>query len=208
MIVAVLGFFAMGIDVSLAASPVPRILALGDSLTAGLGVSTPEAFPAQLQRKLKERGIEVQITNAGVSGDTTAGGLARLDWALAEKPDFALVELGANDALRGLDPKIAYDNLDKLLGKLKDKGIPTLILGMLAPANWGKDYQRDFAAIFPKLADKYGMPLYPFFLEGVAMLPEFNQPDMLHPNAKGAEIIADKVAPFVERLIAAKKEKG
>ncbi len=208
MIVLIAGFFATGIADLAAATPVPRILALGDSLTAGLGVAANEAFPAQLQRKLKERGLDVTITNAGVSGDTTAGGLARLDWALADKPDFALVELGANDSLRGLDPKSAYDNLDKILARLKDKGIPTLILGMLAPANWGKDYQRDFAAIFPKLADKYGMPLYPFFLEGVAMAPELNQPDMLHPNPKGVAVIVDRIAPYVERLVAGQKEQG
>jgi acyl-CoA thioesterase-1 len=188
-----------------AAAAPPRILALGDSLTAGFGLSPEQAFPARLQARLAADGIDVRVLNGGVSGDTTADGLARLDWALADHPDIVLVELGANDALRGIDPKLAYANLDKILARLQASGAQVMLLGMAAPANWGRDYQRDFAAIFPALAAKYKVPLYPFFLDGVALDASLNQPDGLHPNANGADIIAAKVAPYVARLL---KETG
>jgi acyl-CoA thioesterase I len=189
-------------DVAAAAT---RILAFGDSLTAGLGLSPEQAFPARLQARLAAEGIDVQVLNGGVSGDTTADGVARLDWALADRPDIVLVELGANDALRGIDPKLAYANLDKILARLKASGAQVMLLGMAAPANWGRDYQRDFAAIFPSLAAKYKVPLYPFFLDGVALDARLNQHDGMHPNARGADLIAEKVAPYVARLL---KESG
>jgi acyl-CoA thioesterase I len=187
------------------AAPAARILAFGDSLTAGFGLSPEQAFPARLQASLAALGIAVQVLNGGISGDTTADGVARLDWALADHPDIVLVELGANDALRGIDPKLSYANLDKILARLKASGVRAMLLGMASPANWGREYQQDFAAIYPALAAKYQVPLYPFFLDGVALDPSLNQPDGLHPNARGADIIAEKVAPYVARLL---KETG
>ncbi|MBV8653290.1 MAG: arylesterase [Alphaproteobacteria bacterium] len=183
------------------AAPPARIVALGDSLTAGYGLPASEAFPVILQARLAADGVPAMIANAGVSGDTSAGGLARLDWALADKPDYVLLELGANDALRGIDPKVTRDNLDKILARLTARGTKVLLLGMKAPRNYGPDYQRDFDAIYPDLAAKYGVPLYPFFLDGVALDPELNQADGLHPNVKGVHIVVDRIAPYVERLV-------
>ncbi len=160
-----------------------------------------QAFPARLQARLAAAGVAAEVLNGGVSGDTTADGVARLDWALADRPDIVLVELGANDALRGIDPKLASANLDKILTRFQASGAKVMLLGMLAPANWGREYQQEFAAIYPDLAKKHNVPLYPFFLDGVATDPTLNQPDGLHPNAKGAEIIADKIAPLVARLV-------
>jgi acyl-CoA thioesterase I len=177
------------------------IVAFGDSLTAGYGVKTSESFPAQLQMALQAKGHKVTITNAGVSGDTTSGGLERLDWALDPKPDAVILELGANDALRGVDPKVPRENLDKMLADLKAKGIPVLLTGMKAPNNWGDDYTKKFDAIFPDLASKYGVPLYPFFLEGVALDPSLTQPDGLHPTGKGVAEIVKRILPDVEALI-------
>jgi len=185
-----------------AAAAAPRIVALGDSLTAGLGLLPDQAFPARLQARLAAQGIAAEVVNAGVSGDTTADGLARLDWALDGRADAVLVELGANDALRGLDPKLTYANLDAILTRLAASGAKVMLLGMVAPPNWGRDYQRAFDAIYPRLAEKYQVPLYAFFLDGVAMEPSLNQPDGLHPNARGVEFIAEKLAPLVARLIA------
>ena len=179
----------------------PRLLAFGDSLTAGYGLAPGEAFPAQLAARLKADGVVAEVINAGVSGDTTAGGLARLDWALGDHPDYALVEFGANDALRGIDPGATYDNLDRILARLKAAKVSVLLLGMRAPANWGRAYQEEFDAIYPKLAKKYGVPLYPFFLDGVALDPKYTQPDGLHPNAAGVATIVARVAPYVERLL-------
>jgi acyl-CoA thioesterase I len=183
------------------AGPAPRILAFGDSLTAGLGLTPDAAFPARLEALLRADGVDARVINGGVSGETTAGGVARLDWALGDHPDLVILELGANDALRGIDPQLAYANLDKILARLKASGAKVLLTGMLAPPNWGREYQQEFAAIFPKLAEKYQVPLYPFFLDGVATDPSLNQPDGLHPNAPGAQLIAAKVAPYVERLL-------
>jgi len=179
----------------------PRILALGDSLTAGFGLPADRALPVRLQAKLAADGVAAELINAGVSGDTTAGGLARLDWALAAKPDIVMVELGANDCLRGLDPKAAYDNLDKILTKIRAAGAKALLVGMLSPTNWGDDYRRSFDTIYPALAEKHSVPLDPFMLAGVAMNPDLNQPDMLHPNARGVDNIAARIAPYLEQLI-------
>jgi acyl-CoA thioesterase I len=178
-----------------------RVLALGDSLTAGFGLPPGEAFPARLQARLRQDGYTVEIANGGVSGDTSAGGLARLDWALADNPDAVLVEFGANDMLRGIDPKVTYDNLDKMLERIARSGAKILLLGMKAASNWGRDYQTSFDAIFPDLAAKYHVPLYPFFLDGVAADAALNQPDGLHPNPRGVAIIVDRVSPYVERLL-------
>jgi acyl-CoA thioesterase-1 len=178
-----------------------RIVALGDSLTAGYGLAAEEAFPARLEARLAALGIEAEVVNAGVSGDTTAGGLARLDWALAEKPDFVLVELGANDALRGLDPAAAKANLDKILAGILARGAKPILLGMLALGNWGREYGTAFNAIYPELAQKYAIPLYPFFLDGVAQDPGLNLPDGLHPNAQGVERIVERLAPFLRETL-------
>ncbi len=186
----------------------PEVLAFGDSLTAGLGLPANEAFPARLAARLKEDGIDVKMVNAGVSGDTTTDGLARLDWALADKPDYVILALGANDALRGIDPKIARANLDKMIVKIQASGAKLLLLGMLAPANWGADYEHAFDSIYPELAKAHDVPLYPFFLEGVAMNPELNQPDGLHPNERGVAILVDHIAPLVAKLIGDKAMGG
>src|SRR5262249_25426899 len=149
--------------------------------------------------RLAADGLAAEVVNAGVSGDTTAGGLARLDWVLAAKPDIVMVELGANDCLRGLDPNAAYDNLDRILVRIKATGAKVLLVGMLSPTNWGDDYKRQFDAIYPALAQKHQVPLDPFILAGVAMDPALNQPDMLHPNAQGVEVLAARIAPLLER---------
>ena len=185
-----------------------RVVALGDSLTAGFGLAPEQGFPARLQQRLAAAGIAVEMTNAGVSGDTSAGGLARVDWALTDHPDVVLLELGANDALRGIDPKLTYDNLDKILARIKASGAKVLLMGMRAPPNWGRDYQKAFDAIYPALARKYDVPLYPFFLDGVAMDPNLNQEDGIHPNREGVEIIVGRVAPYVQRLIDGKGAQG
>ncbi len=184
-----------------AAGRVPVILDFGDSLTAGYGLPTGQAFPARLEAWLHQQGIEARVVNAGVSGDTTAGGLARLDWALADKPDLVILALGANDALRGIEPSTVRENLDKMIGKIEASGAKLLLLGMLAPPNWGEEYSHAFDQIFPELARIHHLPLYPFFLEGVAMKPELNQPDGLHPNERGVAVLVDRIAPVVARLL-------
>jgi acyl-CoA thioesterase-1 len=184
-----------------AAAGVPVILDFGDSLTAGYGLAPNQAFPARLQAALHRQGIEARVVNAGVSGDTTAGGLARLDWALADKPNLVILALGSNDALRGIDPTAVRSNLGKMIQKIQAAGAKVLLLGMLAPPNWGEEYKSEFDGIFPDLARLYGVPLYPFFLEGVAMKPELNQPDGLHPNERGVAVLVDRIAPVVARLV-------
>ena len=178
-----------------------RILMLGDSITAGLGLPEAESLPRVLEADLRAAGHEVVVLNGGVSGDTTADGLTRLNWMLEEKPQIVVVALGANDALRGLDPKLSYANLDKLLGMLKGAKLAVLLAGMLAPPNLGREYDDEFAAIYPALAEKYHCLLYPFLLEGVASVPELNQADGIHPNAKGVAVIASGLTPYVERLL-------
>ncbi|HXP75249.1 MAG TPA: arylesterase [Stellaceae bacterium] len=186
------------------AAAATHILAFGDSLMAGFGLpSLDESFPARLQIWLKSHGVDAEMTNAGVSGDTSAGGLARLDWSLADPVDAVLVELGANDALRGVDPKETHKNLDEILTRLEQRHVKVLLLGMEAPANWGADYQAAFRAIFPELAEQHHVLLYPFFLDGVALDPALNQEDGLHPNARGVEVIVDRVGPYVLKLLGA-----
>jgi acyl-CoA thioesterase I len=177
------------------------ILAFGDSLTAGYGVKFNESFPAQLQMALQAKGHKVQVINAGVSGETTAGGLERLDWTLQPKPDGVILELGANDALRGVDPNEPRTNLDKMLALLKSKGVDVLLAGMKAPNNWGADYVKEFDAIYPDLAARYGVALYPFFLEGVALDQRLVQADGLHPTAAGVAEIVKRMLPDVEALL-------
>jgi acyl-CoA thioesterase-1 len=182
----------------------PEVVAFGDSLTAGLGLAASEAFPARLAARLNDEGIDIRMVNAGVSGDTTTDGLARLDWALADKPDFVILALGANDAMRGIDPKIVRANLDKMIDKIQASGAKLMLLGMLAPANWGAQYEHEFDRIYPELAKAHDVPLYPFFLDGVAMNPALNQPDGIHPNQRGVAIMVDHIAPLVAKMIGGK----
>lgn len=177
------------------------LVALGDSLTAGLGLPAGDAFPARLEAALKARGHDVRILNAGVSGDTATAGLARLDWALDPAADGVIVELGANDALRGVDPRETRKALDAILKRCAEKGLPVLLAGMLAPPNLGEAYGATFNAIYPDLARTYDAVLYPFFLEGVAAVPALNQPDGIHPTAEGVETIVAGILPSVETLI-------
>ncbi len=172
-------------------------MALGDSLTAGFMLPAEAAFPSVLQRRLTSMGFAVEVSNAGVSGDTTSGGLARLDWSTPEGTDLVIVELGANDMLRAVPPVVARQNLEKILQKLKARRIPVVLAGMKALGNWGEDYARQFEAIYPELALAYGAPLYPFFLAGVQGEDKMTLPDELHPNAAGVERIVDWFAPFM-----------
>ena len=178
-----------------------RILAFGDSLTAGYGLRESESFPARLQAALAAKGIAAQVINGGVSGDTSAGGLARLDWALADDPDIVIVELGANDGLRGLDPARTQENLDAVLKRLTVEKRAVLLTGMLAPPNMGADYGDSFKRMYPALAVKFAVPLYPFFLDGVAADLALNQPDGIHPTAAGVDIIVARILPDVLAVI-------
>ncbi len=178
-----------------------RILAFGDSLTSGYGVRPKDAFPNQLQKALKARGHDITVTNGGVAGDTTAAGLARFDWTVGNDVDAVILELGANDALRGIEPKVTRDNLQKILAKLHARKLPVLLVGMRSPANWGDTYADDFDAIFPALAKEHGLIFYPFFLEGVVLDSKLNQQDGMHPNAKGVAEIVRQIMPSVEELI-------
>ena len=177
------------------------ILALGDSLTAGYGLDAGKSFPDKLQDALKTKGHDVNIINAGVSGDTAAQGAARLDWALTSDVKAVIIELGANDALRGLEPAQTEASLRLILDTLKKKNLPSLILGMKAPPNLGADYQAKFDGIYPKLAKEYGAALYPFYLDGVAANTDLNQADGIHPNEKGLAIIVPKILPYAEALL-------
>lgn len=177
------------------------ILAFGDSLTAGYGLERDDSFPRQLENSLATSGYPVTVINSGVSGDTSAGGLARLEWALAGNPQIVLVELGANDALRGLDPAQTYDNLDQILVRLKKAGCRIVFAGMRAPRNLGLDYTFEFDQIYPDLADRHDLYFYPFFLEGVAADPGLNQADGIHPNAEGVRVVVKGIQPLVVKAV-------
>ena len=183
------------------AAPV-RLAALGDSLTAGYGLPASEAFPARLQAALRDRGHAVTIENFGLSGDTTSGGLARLEAVLAAKPDGVILELGANDVLRGLPPELVRANLEAMLARLRQAGIPVLLCGMRALANYGRDYAAAFEALYPDLAAAYDLVFDPFFLEGVVGRADRNQPDGLHPNPAGVAVIVARILPTVETFLA------
>lgn len=179
----------------------PVLMVLGDSLVAGHGLPQGEAFPAILGQMLQNDGFDVRIINAGVSGDTTAGGLARLDWSLADNPDAAIIVLGGNDLLRGLDPSASFANLDKIIKRLKARNIAVLLAGMQAPRNFGADYADEFDAIYQRLANRHNVLFYPFFLDGVALQPMMNLADGMHPNQAGISHIAIKILPQVKRLL-------
>jgi acyl-CoA thioesterase-1 len=182
-----------------------NIVSFGDSLTAGYGLPANEAFPAQLQRALDAKGLAANVVNAGVSGDTAAGGLSRLDWSVPDGTDAVILELGANDALRGFDPGVTRKALDTMLRRLQERKISVLLCGMVAPPNLGAEYGRAFNSIYPDLAAQSGAILYPFFLTGVAADPKLNQRDGLHPTAAGVAVIVDRILPQVEQLIARAK---
>jgi acyl-CoA thioesterase-1 len=178
-----------------------KMVVLGDSLSAGLGLSASAAFPARLQKSLKSRGIAVDMINAGVSGDTSSGGRDRLDWSVPEGTEAVILELGANDALRGTDPAVTRAALTDILTRLKARGVAVLLCGMLAPPNYGSDYSARFNAIYPDLAKSFGVPLYPFFLAGVATDASLNQADGLHPTAEGVDVIVKNILPTVEAFL-------
>lgn len=179
----------------------PKIVAFGDSLTAGLGVSPDEAYPAQLQRRLDAAGYRYRVINAGVSGDTTAGGVRRVEWVLNSKPAIVIVELGANDGLRGIDPAQTQANLDTIVQRLQAAGVAVVLAGMKLPPNYGKDYTGRFESVFPAVAKKYRVPLMPFFLDGVATQQGLNQADGIHPTEAGYRVISEHLFDVLKPLL-------
>ena len=206
----VLGFALVAVAPALAEAPAKpvKMVVLGDSLSAGLGLPASAAFPARLQKALKDKGIDVDIVNAGVSGDTASGGRDRLDWSVAEGTEAVVLELGANDALRGTDPSVTRAALTDIVSHLKARGIAVLLCGMLAPPNYGHDYADRFNAIYPDLAKSFGVTLYPFFLDGVAADKTLNQADGIHPTPAGVDIIVKNMLPTVEAFLDTIKGKG
>jgi acyl-CoA thioesterase-1 len=178
-----------------------KLVVLGDSLSAGLGLPAQEAFPAKLQKALQAKGMAIDMTNAGVSGDTSSGGRDRLDWSVPDGTEGVIIELGANDALRGIDPDLTRAALTEIVARLKARRIPVMLCGMLAPPNYGADYAARFNSIYPDLAKKFDVPLYPFFLDGVAAEAKLNQADGIHPTAAGVDIIVGNMMPTVEAFL-------
>jgi acyl-CoA thioesterase-1 len=178
-----------------------KLVVLGDSLSAGLGLPDQDAFPAKLQKALQTKGIAVDMTNAGVSGDTSSGGRDRLDWSVPEGTEGVIVELGANDAMRGIDPDLTRAALTDIVGRLKARKIAVMLCGMLAPPNFGADYGARFNSIYPDLAKQFDLPLYPFFLDGVAADAKLNQADGIHPTAEGVDIVVNNMLPTVEAFL-------
>jgi acyl-CoA thioesterase I len=188
------------VPASAGAKPI-KMVVLGDSLSAGYQLPAAAAFPVRLQKALKAKGIEVEMINAGVSGDTASGGLGRLDWSVPEGTQAVIVELGANDALRGIDPKVTRAALTDILTRLKARNIAVLLCGMYAPPNYGTDYAKQFDAIYPDLAKSFQVPLYPFFLDGVATIAKLNQADGMHPTAEGVDLVVKNILPTVEAFL-------
>jgi acyl-CoA thioesterase I len=188
------------------ASDLPVVAFLGDSLTAGYGLGEAQAFPARLEEQLQAEGLPFRAVNAGVSGDTSAGGLARLDWVLSTGPDVVVVELGPNDGLRGLDLAMTETNLRAIVRRASEAGARVLLVGMRIPPNYGPDYAGRFEELYPRLAEELDVPLVPFLLADVGGVPELNQGDGIHPTAEGQEIVAANVAPHLEPLLAAEWE--
>ena len=205
--VAVVLFLAGFLDMAQAQTPAPagrplKLVALGDSLTAGYNLPGSAAFPVKLEQALRRKGVAVEIVNAGVSGDTSQAGLERLDWSVPDGTDGVILELGANDALRGIDPAQTRQSLEAIITRLKERGIAVMLAGIYAPRNLGEDYAKRFDAIHRELAEKYGLVLYPFFLEGIAGDRALNLPDGMHPTAEGVDVIVRSILPTVERFIA------
>lgn len=194
-------------SIAAAADRPVKIVALGDSLTAGLGLAAADAFPAKLERALKAKGLAVEVANAGVSGDTAAGGLARLDWSVPPDTDAVIVELGANDMLQGKDPQRTRQALDEIVRRLTERRIAVLLAGMRAAPNLGGDYARSFEPIYPEIAAKYDVLFYPFFLDGIASEVKLNQRDGLHPTAAGIDTIVARILPKAEELVARARDK-
>lgn len=205
VLLAVLAGLAGLLAAPVAAGQPFTVVALGDSLSAGYGLGSGDGFTDRLEARLKADGFNVTVVNAGVSGDTTKGGLARLDWSVPDGTSLVILELGANDALRGIAPAETRANLDAMLAQLKQRNIPVLLAGMIAPPNMGEDYGRQFNAIYAELAQKHEVALYPFFLDGVAGEAKLNQADGMHPNAEGIGVIVDRIAPQVGRMLSAMK---
>jgi len=204
---AALSLAAMTVFSSGATSPASAqepitLVALGDSLTAGYNLPASSAFPNVLEAALRERGHDVNVINAGVSGDTAAGGLARLDWSVPEDADGVIVALGANDMLRGFDPAVTKEAIDAIVSRLKERDMGVLLAGMLAGRNMGAEYAEEFDSIYPALAEQHDVMLYPFFLEGVAGEPSLNLDDGIHPNRAGVDLMVEQILPTVEAFIA------
>jgi acyl-CoA thioesterase-1 len=191
-----------GISLAQAQQRPVKIVVLGDSLSAGYGLSAADAFPSKLAAALKAKGVAAEVANAGVSGDTATGGLDRLDWSVPEGTDAVILELGANDALRGIDPKVTHAALEKIVQRLAARRVAILLAGMRAPRNMGADFVRAFDGIFPALAAEHKLPLYPFFLDGVATIAKLNLPDGMHPTPEGVDVMVRGILPKVEELIA------
>ncbi|MCB1482326.1 MAG: arylesterase [Rhodobiaceae bacterium] len=185
-----------------------RLVAFGDSLTAGLGLDQSDAYPAQLEKTLKAKGYDVAIANAGVSGDTASAAAQRIDWSVPDGTDGVIIALGGNDILRGIDPAITRKAMTDIIMRLKQRGIPVLLAGMQASANLGADFAKSFDAIFPELAGQHGLVFMPFFLEGVATDPALNQPDGIHPNREGVAVIVDNIFPYAVELIERSENSG
>jgi acyl-CoA thioesterase-1 len=203
ILVLIMALMTTGTGFAQAPAKPLKMVVLGDSLSAGLGLSASAAFPARLQKSLETKGIKVDMVNAGVSGDTASGGRDRLDWSVPDGTGAVILELGANDALRGTDPAVTRAALSDILTRLKARKIAVLLCGMLAPPNYGQEYAARFNAIYPELSKSFGVPLYPFFLEGVAADARLNQADGLHPTAEGIDVIVKNILPMVEALLGA-----
>lgn len=202
LLVSVIPALSLGAD---AVDNRPRIVAFGDSLTAGLGVATEDTYPARLQRRLDEQGLRYRVINAGVSGDTTAGGLRRVEWVLKSHPDMVILELGGNDGLRGLNVQETKANLERIIQRCREASVTVVLAGMKLPPNYGADYTKAFEAIYPALAKRYRVPLIPFFLDGVAGSASLNQADGIHPTSEGYRIITEKVLEQITPLLHARK---
>jgi acyl-CoA thioesterase-1 len=201
MLVSIAAAYFAPLNAAHAAGTVTLVV-VGDSLSAGYGLAGTDAFPVKLEAALRNKGYDVSVENAGVSGDTTAGGRARLAWALGGNPNAVILELGANDALRGLAPEKAYENLAAMLLELQEKNIPVLLAGMKAPPNMGDEYGREFDAVYARLSEQYDVIYYPFFLAGVAGNPALNQDDGIHPTPGGVDVIVENIMSDVEKLLA------
>ena len=203
-------FLALTMTIALSSAARAETISLvgfGDSLMAGYQLPPQDAFPARLEKALKEKGLDVTIANAGVSGDTSSGGLARIDWSVPDGTKGVILELGANDALRGIAPEETRKNIEAMITRLKDRGIAVLLAGMMAPPNMGADYAARFNPIFPELAKKYGLELYPFFLDGVVTEAKLKLEDGMHPNGDGVGVMVEKALPVVERFLATLNKK-